>query len=67
MIGLARMAWTLAWSRRQPDRPRYSDTVDIERSTIEKYDREGWSYPHCFPASREYYRIIDRISAGEKP
>ena len=67
MIGLAKMAWRLAWSRRQPHRPLYTGVVDIERATIDKYDREGLSLPGSFPATREYYRIIDRISAGESP
>jgi hypothetical protein len=66
MIGLAKMAWRLAWSRAQT-LPRHTDTVDIERGTIEKYDRKGWSFPWMFPASREYYRILDRLNAGEKP
>ena len=67
MIGLAKMAWRLAWLRRQPHLSRYTDTVDIERATVAKYDRNGWSLPGGFPATREYYRIIDRISAGEMP
>jgi hypothetical protein len=66
MIGLAQMAWRLAWSRKQRIR-RVTETVDIERKTIAEYDREGWCTPQTFPASREYYRIIDRLSAGEKP
>jgi hypothetical protein len=67
MIGLAKMAWRLAWSRKQKVVSRYAETVDIERATIERYDLNGWSRTNMFPASREYYRIIDRLSAGEQP
>jgi hypothetical protein len=60
------MAWRLAWDRKQ-DLRRYSETVDIERGTIAEYDLRGWCTPEAFPASREYYRILDRISRGEQP
>ena len=66
MIGLAKMAWRLAWTRAQSI-SRTTETVELERDTIAKYDRNGWCTPECFPASREYYRIIDRITRGEQP
>jgi hypothetical protein len=60
------MAWRLAWDRTQVFKP-MTETVDIERGTIAEYDLRGWCTPKAFPASREYYRIIDRISAGDQP
>lgn len=61
MIGLANMAARLAYARRGNPKPRNLAAVDV-----------GWianrgDSPGAFPASAEYYRIIDRITRGEKP
>lgn len=57
-IALARMAWKLSWFRSFNTWANYS----MDRGPVPREDIES-----MFPASAEYYAIIDRISAGEAP
>jgi hypothetical protein len=58
MLGLARMAMDLAWRRAFKGTPMGKQWHNpVHRSELHD----------IFPASIEYYRICDRISAGEKP
>lgn len=61
-VALAVMAQTLAQDRvyGMPDRTNWEGWTPVERDRLSP---EGTA----FPAAREYYRIIDRISAGEVP
>jgi hypothetical protein len=59
MIGIAKMAWKLADARAFPET---EPSLPIQAlGTREEAERLG------LPATTEYYRIIDRLSAGEKP
>lgn len=60
MIGLAFMAWQLANSRAFIPYARRFEP--LRRAVVEAPDNAG-----LYPVSREYYRIIDRITRGEKP
>lgn len=60
MLGLAEKAWGLACRRvfSAQYRPSSSEPVPRHMTTSSIY---------AWPVSREYYRIIDRISAGKAP
>jgi len=53
MLGLAKMAWNLAWYRAYSEKP---------AGTREPFPRGSGGF-----ASQIYYVIIDRIARGEKP
>ena len=60
-LGLARMCYLLADSRNGPGTVGGNGCFGpVSRTETERERR-------VYPASREYYRIIDRIAAGEQP
>jgi len=62
MLGLLKMAKDLA-ERRTSGSMFHWDAGD---SPLER--RYVMEYPECvYPCTREYYRILDSISRGEKP
>jgi hypothetical protein len=64
VIGLALMAAELATTR-EASSCFMRTTQGCFFTGVERSDAE--SAPNSYSASAEYYRIIDRISAGEKP
>lgn len=63
MIGLARMACDLADARAKEERGRWYVGIDFWNGSLPASRAAGpWAI-----ASNEYYRIIDRITRGEKP
>jgi hypothetical protein len=66
MMGLACMAGDLA-NLRNSHEPSYSTIGSMWNGSVPVSRRTAELNPECFAASAEYYRIIDRISRGEKP
>jgi len=66
MIGLARMAAHLADERTRKVRGEHYVGIQFERSNPVSRVYAN-NYPKAAPASLEYYRIIDRLTRGEKP
>lgn len=57
-VALARMTWRLAWGRAF----RSFANFNVQHGPVYRLELD-----EIFPASIEYYAIIDRISAGEAP
>lgn len=66
MIGLARMAANLADARTKAYRERRG-WGGIHFEIGANPARRDTAAEAGYPASREYYRIIDRITRGERP
>jgi hypothetical protein len=59
MIGLAMLAWHLAWKRA------YGIKTPIGAANCVPWPRSKW--PELPLAEKVYYPMIDRIARGEKP